>query len=59
MACPHVVGVAALIWKDLAAELGGTDNDAVRDELRLRVDDRGPTGRDYGYGFGVSVYRNP
>ena len=52
MACPHVVGVAALIWK----ESGMTDNDAVRAELRLRVDDRGPTGRDYGYGFGVSDF---
>jgi subtilisin len=52
MACPHVAGVAALIW----SEFGSTDNDAVRAELRLRVDDRGPTGRDRGYGFGVSDY---
>jgi subtilisin family serine protease len=54
MACPHAVGVAALIW----AELGATTNDAVRFQLQSRVDDPAPTGRDNGYGYGIVDYSN-
>jgi len=54
MASPHAAGVAALIW----AEFGSTDNDAVRAELASRVDDRGPAGKDNGYGEGIVDYSN-
>jgi subtilisin family serine protease len=49
MASPHAAGVAALIWK----ELGSTNAAAVRAELGTRVRDKGPTGRDSAYGYGI------
>lgn len=49
MACPHVVGVAALV---LAAEPALT-NDAVRTRLQETADDLGDTGWDEWYGYGL------
>lgn len=47
MAAPHVSGCAAVLWSDYPSAA------AVRDELARRAADRGPTGRDDGYGFGI------
>ena len=50
MACPHAVGVAALIW----VKLGSTTNSRlVRTELQSSVEDAGTPGRDNGYGWGI------
>ncbi|MHC4938900.1 MAG: S8 family peptidase [Planctomycetota bacterium] len=49
MACPHAAGVAALLWD----ELGSTNAGAVLSALQGHTDDRGTTGRDKGYGFGI------
>lgn len=55
MACPHAVGVAALVW----SELGSTTAADVLIELQqYTVDDLGPAGRDNGYGFGIVDYSN-
>ncbi len=52
MASPHAAGVAALLWKGLTAP---TLSD-VRTALQNRAEDRGATGRDSGYGFGIVHY---
>ncbi len=54
MASPHAAGVAAVIWSEIASPTAAS----VRTELRTRVRDLGPAGRDTGYGFGV-VDLNP
>jgi len=51
MACPHAVGVAALLW----SELGGNAA-AVRAALQSEVDDAGTPDWDPGYGFGIVHY---
>jgi subtilisin family serine protease len=52
MACPHAVGLAALIWEEMASPTGSS----VRSELQKRVRDLGPDGHDNGYGYGVVYY---
>jgi subtilisin family serine protease len=54
MASPHASGVAALIWKSL----GGTNAATVRTQLQSKVDDRGPAGKDTGYGYGIVDFSN-
>jgi len=54
MACPHAVGVAALIWK----EFGSTNAADVRMELQSRVDDLGDPGKDNGFGYGIVDFSN-
>lgn len=49
MACPHVAGVAALVW---AGEPELT-KDQVRARLRTTADDLGDPGRDEWYGYGL------
>ena len=56
MACPHAVGVAALIWHENSAT---ATQSSVRTELRLRVDDPWPQGKDNGFGYGIVDYSNP
>jgi serine protease len=48
MAAPHVSGVAALLMQQ-----GVTSPAAIEAALERFADDRGPTGRDEEYGFGV------
>jgi len=48
MACPHAVGVAALIW----SEFPSLKLDEVRLRLRLTADDLGDAGFDVYYGYG-------
>ncbi len=48
MACPHVVGTAALVIAS-----GITDNGAVRVRLQETADDLGATGFDTKYGYGL------
>jgi subtilisin len=53
VACPHVSGVAALIW---AAHLS-SDNEQIWNLLASSVDDLGRPGRDSVYGYGrVNAY---
>jgi len=49
MACPHVVGTAALVW----AKNPTWTNDAVRTKLQNTADDLGASGRDSLYGYGL------
>ncbi|MGQ9640509.1 MAG: S8 family serine peptidase [Candidatus Bathycorpusculaceae bacterium] len=48
MACPHVVGVAALIW----SQFPSATRDWVRAQLRYTADDLGDSGFDEYYGYG-------
>jgi thermitase len=48
MACPHVAGLAALIW----SQFPNTTRDWVRAQLRYTVDDLGDSGFDEHYGYG-------
>ncbi len=48
MACPHVTGVAALIWAS-----GVTTNVAVSDRLIATAEDIGTPGRDPSFGYGL------
>lgn len=48
MACPHVAGVAALIW----SRFPNVTRDWVRAQLRYTSDDLGATGFDQYYGYG-------
>lgn len=48
MACPHVAGLAALIW----SYKPGMTNSQVRDALHTAVDDKGTPGKDMYYGYG-------
>lgn len=48
MACPHVAGVAALIW----SKFPDMSQDWVRLQLRYTADDLGETGFDWYYGYG-------
>jgi subtilisin family serine protease len=50
MACPHATGLAALLLTS------GSTKDTVRSDLDHHVYDLGPSGRDYGYGFGRISY---
>lgn len=49
MACPHVSGVAALIWSKFPT----ATNAQVRTALTSTAEDLGATGRDTSYGFGL------
>jgi subtilisin len=49
MACPHVAGVAALVW----AGEPGLSNAQVRTRLRETAIDLGSAGRDQWYGYGL------
>ena len=54
MACPHVVGVAALIW----SEFPTMSRDALRLRLRYTADEVGTPGFDIYYGYGrVNAFR--
>jgi len=59
MACPHVSGTAALVFKspvDPAYDLdhdGFWDAAEVREKLKDTADDLGPAGRDDSYGWGL------
>jgi subtilisin family serine protease len=48
MACPHVVGVAALVW----SQFPSATRDWVRAQLRYTADDLGSLGFDEYYGYG-------
>jgi subtilisin family serine protease len=48
MACPHVAGVAALVWAS-----GYTTNAAVRTRLRSTAEDLGTAGFDTSFGYGL------
>jgi thermitase len=48
MACPHVVGVAALIW----SQFPNFTRDEVRSQLRNSADDLQPLGYDSFFGYG-------
>lgn len=48
MACPHVAGLAALIW----SYKPHLTNGQVRTALHTSVDDKGPAGKDEQYGYG-------
>jgi subtilisin family serine protease len=49
MATPHVSGVAALVWSNHPTKT----NAQVRDALQKTAKDKGTTGRDTSYGFGI------
>jgi len=49
MACPHVVGMAALI----KSASPGISNEEIRRRLQLFAKDLGPGGRDNDYGYGI------
>jgi len=48
MACPHVAGLAALIWSYKPQMTNGE----VRNALHTAVDDKGAVGKDIYYGYG-------
>ncbi len=48
MACPHVTGVAALVWA-----AGAASNTAVRETLTSTGEDLGPAGKDNSFGYGL------
>jgi len=48
MACPHVAGVSALV-----ESLGVTQPDAVERLMKTTARDKGPEGRERGYGAGI------
>jgi len=48
MACPHVAGIAALIW----SQFPNATRDWVRAQLRYTADDLGDSGFDEYYGYG-------
>jgi len=48
MACPHVVGVAALVW----SQFPSATRDWIRAQLRSTADDLGGLGFDEYYGYG-------
>jgi thermitase len=48
MACPHVAGLAALIW----SYKPGMTNSQIRNALHTAVDDKGAPGKDMYYGYG-------
>lgn len=52
MASPHAAGVAALYW----SATSGSTNSSVRTSLTSNAVDKGPTGRDNGYGYGIVHY---
>ena len=49
MACPHVVGMAALI----KSANPGMTNEEIRRRLRIFAKDLGPAGKDNEYGYGI------
>ncbi|MFQ6036513.1 MAG: S8 family serine peptidase [Sedimentisphaerales bacterium] len=51
MACPHVAGVAALVWA--GPELGLTTATEVRNRLRVTAEDLGTLGKDNYFGYGL------
>jgi len=59
MACPHVSGTAALVFKSPLDPAYDSDHDGlwdaseVREKLKDTADDLGPAGRDDSYGWGL------
>lgn len=49
MACPHVSGVAALVWSNFP----GKTAQEIWNALIASAEDLGPTGRDDSYGYGL------
>ncbi|MDE3273024.1 S8 family serine peptidase [Pseudoalteromonas sp. G4] len=49
MATPHVSGVAALVW----SHFPNCSNQQIRDALNATAKDKGATGRDTSYGYGI------
>lgn len=49
MATPHVAAVAALVWSRNTA----WTNTQIREALRATAEDRGATGRDNSFGYGI------
>ena len=49
MATPHVAGVAALVWSHYPQ----CSNQQIRNALNNSAQDRGTTGRDHQFGFGI------
>lgn len=49
MATPHVSGVAALVWSNNVS----CSNQQVRDALNATAKDKGTSGRDTSYGYGI------
>ena len=49
MATPHVSGVAALVWSHYPTKT----NAQVRDALQKSAQDKGTTGKDNSYGYGI------
>jgi subtilisin family serine protease len=49
MATPHVAGVAALVWSNRLTKT----NAQVRDALQKSAKDKGTTGKDNSYGYGI------
>ena len=54
MACPHVSGVAALVWSRFA----NTSRDQLRTHLRYTADDLGSAGFDEHFGYGRTNAKN-
>ncbi len=53
MASPHAAGLAAVLLS------AGSTASTIRADLDAHVRDLGPSGRDYGYGFGIAYYPVP
>lgn len=49
MATPHVAGVAALVWSHFPS----CSNEQIRSALNATAEDRGSSGRDNKYGYGI------
>jgi subtilisin family serine protease len=49
MACPHVTGAAALVWRAFPEY----NNIQIRQRLQETAEDLGALGRDYWYGYGL------
>lgn len=49
MACPHVSGIAALIWSHFPSKSARD----IRQALRASAEDLGDSGRDYSFGYGL------
>ncbi len=51
MACPHVAGVAGLVWSHFPKKT----SQEIRKALTASADDLGPAGRDDAYGHGLGM----
>lgn len=53
MASPHAAGIAVLLVESLTVDGSAPSLSTLRTALRLQVRDKGATGRDVGYGYGI------